>query len=206
MLAPGASEVLARGLGWAISGASMSLYLPIAANIVRTRSAAGLSIATWALNTLGFFAALVYPLRRGFPLSSFFDTVCLTVQSVLVLALIVLYRGSRAEGVALVAGLGACGLAFAATLTLAPAWSLVMVQAAATVSMTVALLPQILKNAVRRSSGGWSRSSAALSTVGNGIRVFTTITLTGDRLLLAGFTAGLLLNGILLTQTLLWKE
>ncbi|KAJ1623784.1 hypothetical protein T492DRAFT_599312 [Pavlovales sp. CCMP2436] len=205
LLAPAASEVLARALGWAISGASVSLYLPIAATIVRTGKADGLSVATWALNVLGFAAALVYPIRKGFPLSSFFDTISLTAQSVLILVLVVAAAGDRARTLKLAGALVVGGLGCAALIALAPGWSLVLVQAAATASMTVALLPQIYKNARSRSSGGWSRSSALLSTVGNGIRVFTTVTLTGDRLLLAGFCAGFTLNAVLLAQTLMWE-
>lgn len=206
MLSAAASEGLARGLGWAISGASMSLYLPIAAGIVRTGSADGLSVTTWALNVLGFAAAIVYPLRKDFPLSSFFDTICLEAQSVLVLALIVANMRERSRTLALVAALAIGGAAFAGVVAFAPAWSLVVIQAAATASMTIALLPQIGKNFRRKSSGGWSRTSALLSTVGNAIRVFTTLTLTGDRLLLVGFGCGLLLNGVLLAQTLVWEQ
>lgn len=205
MLAPAASQALARGLGWAISAASMSLYLPIAATVVRTGSADGLSVTTWALNALGFAAAIVYPLRKGFPISSYFDTICLEAQSVLVLALIVSTMRDRSRTLALVVGLAIGAAAFLSAVMFAPSWSLAVVQAAATASMTVALLPQIGKNFQRRSSGGWSRSSALLSTVGNAIRVYTTVTLTGDRLLLFGFSCGLLLNGILLAQTLAWK-
>lgn len=206
MLSAAASEGLARGLGWAISGASMSLYLPIAAGIVRTGSADGLSVSTWALNVLGFAAAIVYPLRKDFPLSSFFDTICLEAQSVLVLALIVANMRDRSRTLALVAALAIGGAAFAGVVAFAPAWSLAVIQAAATASMTIALLPQIGKNFRRKSSGGWSRTSALLSTVGNAIRVFTTLTLTGDRLLLVGFSCGLLLNGVLLAQTLVWEQ
>ncbi|KAG8462197.1 hypothetical protein KFE25_011647 [Diacronema lutheri] len=205
MLAPAASQLVARGLGWAVSAASMSLYLPIAARIVRTGSADGLSVTTWALNVLGFAAAIVYPLRKGFPISCYFDTICLAAQSVLVLALIVGKSRSRPRTLALAAGLSAVGAAFAAAVRWAPVWGLALVQAGATTSMTVALLPQIGKNFRRRSSGGWSSTSALLSTVGNGVRVFTTATLTGDRLLLAGFSCGLLLNGILLAQTIVWE-
>jgi hypothetical protein len=70
--------------------------------------------------------------------------------------------------------------------------------------MTVALLPQLAKNFKGRTSGGWSPISAGLSTAGNAIRVFTTMQLTHDMLLLAGFGAGFLLNAILLAQTLAW--
>jgi mannose-P-dolichol utilization defect protein 1 len=67
------------------------------------------------------------------------------------------------------------------------------------------LLPQILKNFAAQSRGGWSPYSAALSTAGNAMRVFTTAKLAGGNpLLLVQFSLNVLTNGILLVQALVW--
>lgn len=47
-----------------------------------------------------------------------------------------------------------------------------------------ALVPQILLNYRQGSSGNWSGITAGASTAGNGLRVFTTIQLTGDPVLI----------------------
>lgn len=47
-----------------------------------------------------------------------------------------------------------------------------------------ALLPQILLNFRQGSTGEWSAITAGLSTAGNGLRVFTTVQLTGDPVLM----------------------
>lgn len=149
-------------------------------------------------------AALVYPLRQAYPLSTFAETGCLGLQSALIFGAVCVLQ--RRNPVPLVlASVSALG-AFAYLVAAAPTWCLTLVQAASTATMAVALLPQIAKNLKGRTSGGWSPISAGLSTAGNAIRVFTTMQLTHDMLLLAGFSAGFLLNAILFAQTLAWPE
>jgi len=155
----------------------------------------------WGLQTLAYLAALVYPLRSGYPLSTFAEVVLLGGQSAVIFAAVcVLQRREPAPLLLAALSSGAC---FGALLAFAPAWCLAAVQAVSTATMTVALVPQIAKNHRSGSSGGWSPVSAGLSTAGNAIRVFTTVQLTKDALLLAGFTAGFLLNAALFAQTLL---
>jgi hypothetical protein len=101
-----------------------------------------------------------------------------------------------------VAYLGLCTAGLAGL----PPWALSALQLAATVSVTGALLPQLWLNARRRSSGGWSPLTASLSTAGNALRVFTTLQLTRDALLLAGFVAGFAVNAALLAQILMYGD
>jgi hypothetical protein len=87
-----------------------------------------------------------------------------------------------------------------------PDVALSALQLAATVSVTGALLPQLWLNARRRSSGGWSPVTAGLSAAGNALRVFTTLQLTRDVLLLAGFLAGFAVNAALLAQIAMYGD
>ena len=87
-----------------------------------------------------------------------------------------------------------------------PAWALSALQLTATVSVTGALIPQLLLNARRRSSGGWSPLTAGLSAAGNALRIFTTLQLTQDPLLLGGFVAGFAVNAALLAQIFVYGE
>ena len=54
------------------------------------------------------------------------------------------------------------------------------------------------RNFKEKSTGGWSPLSAFFATLGNAIRIFTTLSLTQDNLILAGFFVGTALNGLLL--------
>lgn len=69
-----------------------------------------------------------------------------------------------------------------------------------------ALLPQILLNHRQGSTGEWSAITAGLSSAGNGLRVFTTVQLTGDPILMVGFTAGFLVNLTLFCQILYYAS
>ena len=63
-------------------------------------------------------------------------------------------------------------------------------------------LPQILLNWKRGNSGELSSASTGLSVLGNIARVFTTIVLVGDPIILATASTQLVLNSILLSQIL----
>lgn len=196
-------DVAARVLGWAMSIGGSSLYVPMLVNVLARRpSAEGLSISTWSMQCLGFGAALVYPLRKHFPLSAFFETIALCGQSFAILAGIVWFRAPGYR-IALVAAYGSLGWLGVQCVQHAPLPVLAAIQAGASVLMTAALVPQIARNFRRKSSGGWSAWSALLSTIGNGIRIFTTMRLaSADGLLLAGYSAGFIMNGIMLMQCL----
>ena len=147
---------------------------------------------------MGFVIFVTYSIRSGYPLSTFLDFAALGVQSVVLLVLASFYC-KKVEPVLVlpVAGL------FAATLS--PAAALEKLQLGSAAITTLALLPQIVSNFRARSRGGWSPVSAALSTIGNTIRCFTTITLANaNPLLLFQFTMGALLNALLLVQSLIW--
>ena len=63
-------------------------------------------------------------------------------------------------------------------------------------------VPQIILNYKRGNSGELSGASTALSVAGNLARVFTTLTLVNDPLILATAASQLVLNSILLSQIL----
>jgi hypothetical protein len=66
------------------------------------------------------------------------------------------------------------------------------------VSYTVhaALTSQIILNFRRKSSGEFSPITAILAAAGNALRVFTTLVVTHDGLLLAGYLVAALVNGV----------
>ncbi len=120
--------------------------------------------------------------------------------------LLVCHLQGRLRTRAFAAGAAAyAALLAAAAVGLQPA-VLTGMQLVSSVVVTSALLPQLLLNAQRKSSGGWSPLTAGLSTAGNAIRVFTTVQLTHDALLLAGYTAGFLVNAALLAQILVYGD
>lgn len=177
----------------------MTLYTPIIASLLRTREAPdSMSSTTWAMQLFGFGIFVVYHIRMGFPLSTFVDFAALVVQSLAVLVLMMVYRSKFDSIVVLpVAGI--------ATATVAPHSALHWLQAAATVTSTWALVPQVVRNMRSRSKGGWSVWSGTIATGANAARIFTTLTLAdANVLLLVQFGARCVLNAVLLVQSLVW--
>ncbi|GFH16738.1 uncharacterized protein HaLaN_13221, partial [Haematococcus lacustris] len=61
-------------------------------------------------------------------------------------------------------------------------------------------LPQIALNIKRGNAGVMSLTTSALNVVGNVVRIFTTLVLTQDMLLLAGCVTGGILNAVWCTR------
>eukprot|EP00227_Mantoniella_beaufortii_P022089 CAMPEP_0197576806 /NCGR_PEP_ID=MMETSP1326-20131121/1680_1 /TAXON_ID=1155430 /ORGANISM="Genus nov. species nov., Strain RCC2288" /LENGTH=335 /DNA_ID=CAMNT_0043139779 /DNA_START=167 /DNA_END=1170 /DNA_ORIENTATION=+ len=184
-------KAAATAAGFAVTAGSLLLFTPMIARVWSKRSADGLSVSTWALNLAGFAAGTIYPFSRGFPIAQFGDAAALTAQSAVLLAMIVVMRGILTVPQLCVC-YGAFGaVCFALVSGIAPAWALAGLQAASTLMLTGALLPQIAMNYRNKSAGEWSAASAGMSTAGNAVKVFTTVQLAGgDQVLLAGFCLG----------------
>ena len=195
-------KLLASAFGWLLSVFLLTIYTPMILamiiSLLHTKDVAGMSATTWALQLAGFFIFVIYNVRMGYPVSTYLDFAALSVQATILLTLICVFRNhffaiSLVPIVSLVVAM------------LVPKAALERLQTASTVVTTGALLPQILKNFAAQSRGGWSPYSAALSTAGNAMRVFTTAKLAGGNpLLLVQFSLNVLTNGILLVQALVW--
>ena len=74
-------QTLASLLGAAMGAGSLLLYSPIVLRLVRTRSAQGMALSTWALQFFGFTAGVMYSASKGFPLTTYAETLSFTVQA-----------------------------------------------------------------------------------------------------------------------------
>lgn len=194
---------IAEGLGYLVGAGSLLLYTPIAVRVTRQGSADGLTLSTWWLKLCSYACSDVYAYSRGYPISAYAETLVITVEAAIVLVLVAFFQeriNSRFAGLALAFTAVVCW-ALAAP---APPAITALGQASSTVLNTGALLPQLLLNAERRSSGDYSPVTAALASVGCAIRLFTTVQLAdSDLMLLGGFGVAFLLNSALLAQ-ILW--
>lgn len=200
-LAPSTRAKLSHAIGVAMGIGAMFLYLPIlAASIADSRRLDGQSLQSWTLNVLGAALSVIYSLRRGFPLSMYIESVALGLQSALMWVLLC----TRQRQYALLFGMtgmlaGAAGLLLRCSSVPAPVFA--ALQAFSMGSVLFASVPQIIFS-FRTKSSAWSPITAVLSLVGCMARLFTTLSLTKDRLLLLGYSVGLVTNSILLGQVL----
>lgn len=202
--APSLSTVLAKALGYVLGAGSLFVYAPIALNVLKTKNADGLSVATWCFNLLGLSVALVYPFKKAFPLSTYIEILILTVQSAAILGLVCSYQNLLKE---YIVGMSLFSVV-AASVALAPninARVLQALQVAAILVCNWANVPQIMLT-FRRKKAGWSWITAAMSLAGNLIRVFTTMQLTQDFLIMSGNLIGCVSNLTLLFQIWLYRK
>jgi len=200
--APDASTI-AEGLGYLVGAGSLLLYTPIALRVTRQGSADGLTLSTWWLKLSSYTCSDIYAYSRGYPISTYAETLVITAEAATILIL-VSYFQKRIDTRFAVLSVAFGAAVIWALATPAPPSITALGQASSTVLNTSALLPQILLNANRRSSGDYSPVTAGLAAVGCAIRLFTTVQLAdSDLMLLGGFGIAFLLNSALLAQ-IIW--
>lgn len=158
---------------------------------------------TWIYNLIGLTIACLYPYKKGFGVSTYIEILAIAIQSAGILGLICYYQDKLKEYV-----LGM--LAFAASCTFicvtkVPSNILSWMQIAAIIICNYANIPQILLT-FQTKKATWSWITSFMSMAGNLIRVFTTIQLTKDTLVLSGNALGFLTNLILFAQVFIYKK
>jgi hypothetical protein len=142
--------------------------------------------------------------KKGFPLSTYLELIAAAIQSVVIMILIGFYQGKTKEVLgALVAILS--GFTIFVKSSYVPTAALGMVQLFASLFSNYANVPQILLS-FQTKHAAWSGVTAFLSMAGCFIRILTTLQLTKDRLIVGGYILGLITNGILFAQVLLYGK
>eukprot|EP00192_Tetraselmis_astigmatica_P018233 CAMPEP_0117674208 /NCGR_PEP_ID=MMETSP0804-20121206/14905_1 /TAXON_ID=1074897 /ORGANISM="Tetraselmis astigmatica, Strain CCMP880" /LENGTH=239 /DNA_ID=CAMNT_0005483041 /DNA_START=478 /DNA_END=1197 /DNA_ORIENTATION=- len=198
-------ELFAHISGMGMAVGSILLFSPIIFNILTHRTGEGISLTTFWLQLVGFTAICLYNNSKGFPIAAYGENISLAIQSLVILVLATAYQ--KAVSAPFIAGLAVyfAGLAACLAGVVGPALMLAM-QVVATVVLTGAIVPQILLNHQRKDTGEWSIFTAFASAAGNAMRVFTTLQLTRDPLLLTGYILGFGVNAILLWQIIYYKH
>ena len=172
--------------------------------VITARSARGLSLTAYALETLSYAITLAYSYRNDFPFSTYGENFFLTIQNVIITLLIVHYNppkalAARSSVQRTVLSVQAM-LAFAVALVILPSSTIALFQLATLPLSLFSKLPQIRQNHRTQSTGQLS-AFAVISQVGGCLaRLFTTATEVGDPIVSAGFALALALNVILGVQ------
>ena len=193
-------EFLARILGYLVGFGSIMLYTPIAVRLCRQKHADGLVMSTWWLKICSYLLSDVYFLRKGYELSTYVETVVITVEAFIVLLLVAHFQKRFAETTFwLLAGILVGAVWYG--LTIAPEALVATGQMGSAVVNVVALIPQFWHNYSMRTKGDYSPLTAGLAFAGCGIRLFTTITLNNsDPVLMFTFVLAMAINGALMWQ------
>lgn len=197
-----ASTLIANALGYLIGLGSLMLYTPIAIRLYRQKTAHGTTLSTWMMKLASYTCNDLYSLSNRYPLSTYIDTLIITVEAAVVLAMVVHYQ-HRLRDPAIWIFVITYGTIFALLYVLAPPKLLALGQLLAAALNSGALVPQFLWNRKQRSKGDYSPITALLAVTGCAVRLWTVQELANnDVVLLGSYGIALVLNLTLFLQIL----
>jgi len=192
---------LSKALGYAIILGAMFVKVPQIINLLKSRSAAGLSVLALFGETAGILFTTAYSVRSGFPFSAFGEGVFMSAQNVVIVILVFHYSGQTLYNVVFLPVFSA--LAYALCSEVAPMNVVTMCQQSVLGLTLVSRFLQIGTNLKNGHTGQLSFITSLMQVAGCTARIFTTIQETGDALMLQQFLLATTLNGIILAQ-ILW--
>ena len=193
---PCALDAVSRAASLAIVAGAALLKVPQILNVLKAKSADGLSLLSLELDVLVFISSIAYSVKLSYSLHSYGEQVLVLIQNVILCLLAYGFEKNGTRGV-MSAALGAGAVALCAATPLAYAWVLSSVSLVANIG---SLVPQILKNRRRRETGALSAATVQMRLLGNAARLFTTLVESADAVLLLGYGASFTLNGMLAWQ------
>lgn len=200
--------MLSKALGIAIIAGSVTLKLPQIINILKAKSAAGVSGVSVYLENFAMGFGLVYGLSQGLPFSTFGETAFIFVQNALLILTIAGFNGGFSGLIKWMVALGIhlAGL-WALYTGLFPSEYIAMGYASGVPLVITARLPQIWESFKNGHTGQLSFLTVFMQVGGNAARTFTTIQEAGgDMLMVTGYLIGLGIASIMLGQILYyWK-
>ncbi|KAF7715758.1 Mannose-P-dolichol utilization defect 1 protein [Penicillium ucsense] len=194
------SLAISKALGIAIVGASAVVKVPQILKLINSRSSAGVSFASYALETASLLITLSYSVRNGFPFSTFGETALIAIQDVAIGVLVLTFAGRSAAAATFVAIVAAAVYALLFDQNLIDGQTMAYLQTGAGALGVASKLPQIY--AIWKEGGTGQLSAFAVFNYlfGSLSRIFTTLQEVEDKLILYGFIAGFSLNLILAAQ------
>jgi len=200
----------ALGIGIVVGGSIMKL--PQILIILSAKSARGLSLSAYALETTSYTITTIYAQRHHYPFSTYGENLFLSVQNIFITLLIIYYAQPRlaVDGMTKSSELVATGALIIFGMYALYAVPTAMLQGLQILTVPLSVLsklPQISQNYRARSTGQLSAFAVLSQIVGCLARVFTTSTEVGDFIVLVGFLVALGLNLVLGAQMwLYWNQ
>lgn len=137
------SLAISKALGLAIVGASAVVKVPQILKLINSRSSAGVSFVSYALETASLLITLSYGVRNQFPFSTYGESALIAVQDIAVGVLVLNFAGKPAAAAAFVAVVAASVYALLFDQSLVDAQTMSYLQAGAGALGVASKAPQI---------------------------------------------------------------
>jgi len=195
---------LSKGLGVGIVVGGSIMKLPQLLLILSARSARGISLSAYTLETFCYLVTCAYSYRNGFPFSTYGENIFLGLQNIAITLLIIYFpsstlrrSASSSNNLPKVAGAAIASVALIGALVNLPKETISLLQMATLPLGLFSKLPQIAQNHRAKSTGQLSTFAVVAQILGCLARLFTTATEVKDTLVLASFFLALVLNIVL---------
>lgn len=172
--------------------------------VLSARSARGISLSAYTLETFCYLVTCAYSYRNEFPFSTYGENIFLGLQNIAITLLIVYFPSSTLRrsssfpsNLPKVAGAAIASVALIGTLVSLPKETIALLQMATLPLGLFSKLPQIAQNHRAKSTGQLSTFAVVAQILGCLARLFTTATEVKDTLVLASFFLALVLNVVL---------
>ena len=171
--------------------------------IVRSKSAEGLSLTGFETELVAYTLTFAYGLHFELPFTGYGEAVIMSVQDVLLLALIYKYSGTPLSHVALFTGVYAGGLGVLLSGKLGDD-VMQALSALSFVTIMFARLPQIYANYAAKSTGQLSIFSYIVTVGGGCVRIFTSVTDKAGITMVVGYCISTSMNLTIALQILFY--
>ncbi|KAI8641744.1 hypothetical protein BD408DRAFT_403118 [Parasitella parasitica] len=162
--------LISKGLGIGIVIGGAVVKIPQIATILKHRSAQGLSLTSFLLETCAYQIVMVYNMRLHNPFSTYGEVLFMTLQNIAICMLIVWYTRERH-----LSGVTCLGfICIFAMLVLVPSWCMALLYALQIPIGLASKIPQIRANYLNQSTGQLSVFAVLNYFAGTTARAFTT--------------------------------
>ncbi|KAI8475909.1 MAG: hypothetical protein J3K34DRAFT_403171 [Monoraphidium minutum] len=193
-------SLLAKAVGYAIICGSTMIKVPQITNVLRARSAEGLSATAFELESWALVVHAGYGWVTGLPFSSYGEAALMLCQNLLLLALVYRYARMPAARAAAVMGVlvGAVAVLASGRVTRSQIGALYDVN---NFVMLAARVPQVVKNYRDKSTGQLSIVTYGIGAAGCLIRILTSLH-DGALAMVRSYMLGMAMNSTLVGQIL----
>jgi len=195
--------LMSRLLGSAIVLMSCIIKLPQIMAILRSKSAEGLSLASFETELIAYTLTFAYGLHFGLPFTGYGEAIIMSAQDVLLLALIYKHAKIPMSHVAMYTSFYCGGLAVLLSGKLGDDIMRVL-SGASFVTIVFARLPQIYANFSAKNTGQLSIFSYIITVCGGSVRIFTSVTDNAGITMVVGYCVSTTLNLIIALQILFY--
>ncbi|KAF9356752.1 hypothetical protein BGX26_004814 [Mortierella sp. AD094] len=207
---------ISKGLGYGIVAGGAIVKMPQIFKILSARSAQGLSLSSYLLETLACVIGIAYNIRLGHSLSTYGEAFFVTIQNLIILGLMLHYNGKNTWAFIILSSFLLLGNILGRTSQLVQSDGTVVtsffiskdildfLQTSAIRINLLSKIPQIIENYKNKSTGQLAAFAVFNYFAGSLARVYTTLIEVKDTITLTGYLLSTFLNCVLAFQMALY--